>query len=77
MSSRTPEKFVRDFLPAVVPGHRVVQTNDVARIGSPHAQPATQASVEVIREGDVIKAIDLTCSCGEKHRIWCSYEAKP
>lgn len=77
MTSRSPDKFVREVSHAIVPGHRVVQTSEVTKIGSPHAHPTASATVELLREGDIVKAIDVTCSCGEKIRIWCSYAAKP
>jgi hypothetical protein len=73
MTPRSADKFVRDVPHAILPGHRVVQTTEVARIGAPHVGTAEEATVELIREGDVVKAIDITCSCGEKIRIWCSY----
>lgn len=76
MTGRIPEKFVREFSDAIVPSHRVVQTNEVARVGSSHVHGGAQPTVELIREGDVVKAIDVTCSCGEKIRIWCSYTSK-
>lgn len=76
MTSRTTEKFSRDLSPVVVPGHRVVQTTEVARVGSSHAHGSGQPTVELVRDGDVVKAIDVTCSCGEKMRIWCSYAAE-
>ena len=82
MTGRSPDKFVREMSHAIVPGHRVIQTNEVARIGGPHAQAhahghsSSQPTVELVRDGDVVQAIDVTCSCGEKIRIWCSYTAK-
>lgn len=74
MSGRTTEKPQREQTHSVLPGHRVLQTAEVARIGSSHSHVPSQASVELIREGDVVKAIDVTCTCGETMRIWCSYE---
>ena len=73
MTGRTAEKFIRDVPHPVVQGHRVVQTTEVARVGSSHTHANGQAAVELVLEGDVVKAIDVTCSCGEKMRIWCSY----
>ena len=75
MAARASEKFIRDTNQSIVPGHRVGQTAEVARVGGPHVHPGASPSVELIRDGDVIKAIDVTCSCGEKMRIWCSYAA--
>lgn len=77
MTSRPADKYVRDLPHTVLPGHRIVQTTEVTRIGAPHASAATtHPQVELIREGDVVKAIDVTCACGEKLRIWCSYGAE-
>lgn len=77
MSARATDKFVRETPQSVFPGHRVIQTTEVARIGGAHSHSTGQPSVELVREGDVVKAIDITCSCGEKMRIWCSYEDQP
>ena len=76
MTGRVIDKFVRDVPQAVVPGHRVVQTGEPARVGSSHPHATGQPTMELIREGDFVKAIDVTCSCGEKIRIWCSYAAE-
>ena len=79
MTARATDKFVRDVPHSVLPGHRVIQTSETTRVGSPHVHsPAAsgQPKVELVREGDVVKAIDVTCSCGETMRIWCSYEAE-
>jgi hypothetical protein len=77
MAPRATDKFVRETPQAVLPGYRVIQTTEVARVGGAHTHPTGQHSVELVREGDVVKAIDITCSCGEKMRIWCSYEDQP
>jgi hypothetical protein len=29
--------------------------------------------IELIREGDLIRAIDVTCSCGKRIRLVCEY----
>jgi len=74
MNGHIVEKCVRDGTHSVVPGSRVVRTNEVACVGSPHSHERQQPVLELIREGEVITAIDVTCSCGEKIRLWCSYE---
>jgi hypothetical protein len=46
----------------------------------PRAQPAAPAcspQIELIRDGDVIQAIDVTCTCGQKMRLRCVYEEPP
>lgn len=74
MTGRSTERFVRDVPQAVVPGHRVVQAAEVARVGNANAHSVVQPTIELIRDGELVKAIDVTCSCGEKMRLWCSYE---
>jgi hypothetical protein len=76
MTGRIPEKFTRESALSVLPGHRVVQATETARVGSSHSHASSQPTIELIREGDLVKAIDVTCSCGEKMRIWCSYTAE-
>lgn len=76
MTGRASDKITREMSRSVVPGHRVVQTSELARVGIPHTHAGGQTNVELIRDGDVVKAIDVTCSCGEKIRIWCSYAAE-
>jgi len=77
MANRVSETFQRDATFSIVPGSRVVKTNETARVGIPTAGGAHhhQATVELIRENGLVKAIDVTCICGEIIRLWCSYEA--
>jgi hypothetical protein len=58
----------------VVSGHKVKVGSDAPRV-TVGRQPATpaQPQVEVIREGDVILAIDVICSCGQRIRVKCEY----
>lgn len=79
MTARATDKSGRDLPHSVLPGHRVIQTTETARVGSSHVHPRTvggQPKVELVRDGDIVKAIDVTCSCGEQIRIWCSYGAE-
>ena len=46
-----------------------------ARIGLPHSGPAKgEPRIELIREGDIVRAIEVICSCGERIRLRCDYE---
>ena len=74
MSDRIVQKFVRDGTHSVVPGRRVVRTDEVTCVGIPHSHDRQQPVIELIRDGEVVTAIDVTCSCGETIRLWCSYE---
>ncbi len=59
----------------VVPGRKVVAAGDAGTvlIGHPKAT-ACKPRIELVREGDVIQAIDVTCACGQKVRLHCQYE---
>jgi hypothetical protein len=72
-----PQHFHR----GVVPGRKVTLEGGPAavviappRLHAPHA-PAAVPQIELIREGDVIRAIEVTCTCGEKIRLHCEYQA--
>lgn len=58
----------------VVPANRVRVIESGVRIGDPkgadrHGEP----KVQLVREDGVIRAIEITCSCGELIRIKCDY----
>lgn len=57
---------------AVIPGPRV-QVDGVARVPVPGAHTEAQPKVELIRAGNVIRAIDVTCTCGRRIRLRCNY----
>lgn len=59
---------------AIVPGSRVRRSDEVAPIGGPHSHEGSEPVVELVKDGDVVQAIDVTCRCGHKMRVWCSYE---
>lgn len=83
MTERATKTMIRDTAhSAVVPGSRVIRSAELAYVGgrpatttlpscnSSHGTPA----VELVTEADIVRAIDVTCACGNKIRIWCSYE---
>ncbi|QEL13315.1 hypothetical protein [Limnoglobus roseus] len=60
--------------PAVLGGQQVKVSSDTVRIGAPvahvkHGEP----TIQLVREDGVIRAIDITCGCGERIRIQCDY----
>jgi hypothetical protein len=57
----------------VVPAARVRVTGEAVRIGPPPKAGEPEPKVEVVREGDAIRAIHITCTCGEKIAIRCDY----
>jgi hypothetical protein len=60
---------------AVVPGRKVLVENGPAAVMilPPGARPGAP-QIEVVRDGDVIQAIDVTCACGAKIRLRCCYD---
>ena len=57
----------------VVPADRVQLGAEAARIPIP-GQGSTEPQIELVEDGGVIRAIDVTCSCGGKIRIVCDYD---
>ena len=60
--------------PAVLSGQQVTMSGDTVRIGAPvahvrHGEP----TIQLVREDGVVRAIDITCGCGERIRIQCDY----
>jgi hypothetical protein len=59
---------------SVVTAARIRVTDDPVRVGAPmvtlaHGEP----KIQLVREDGVVRAIDVTCGCGEKIRIRCDY----
>jgi len=59
---------------SVVTADRVKVSAEAVRIGAPrHDAAHGEPKVQLIREDGVIRAIDVTCGCGERIRIRCEY----
>ena len=76
MTDRMSPALMRDLAqPVVVPGNRVIRSTELAHVGGPHLATHTDMpKVDLVIEANIVRAIDVTCSCGKKFRIWCSYE---
>jgi hypothetical protein len=59
--------------PAVVTAERVRVAGEAVRIGAPARDRGGEPAVHLVREDGVIRAIDVTCRCGERIRIRCDY----
>lgn len=60
---------------SVIGGRHVCVVDRPAHVGKPREggdQP--QAQIEVIREGNLVRAVDITCACGERIRVRFDYE---
>jgi hypothetical protein len=60
----------------VLPGHRVRQSDETTLVGVPRQADEHGTTVELVKEGNVVRAIDVICSCGQKTRVWCVYESE-
>ena len=55
----------------VVKGQMVRLASETARIAVPSAGLPAEPKIDVIRQGDIVQAIDITCSCGRCIRLRC------
>jgi hypothetical protein len=69
----TSKDQTRTKMPAVVPHQRVVSNGTHAKVRIPAGGVSDEPRIELIREGDLIRAIDVTCSCGKRIRLVCEY----
>ena len=62
----------------VIPGRLVRVSGEPARVGAPTAGAlAGQPQIEMIKDGDVLRAIDVICTCGKRIRLRCVYADAP
>jgi hypothetical protein len=58
----------------VIPAARVRVSRESVPIGGPRpAEPRGEPKVHLVRDGGVIRAIEVICACGELIRIRCEY----
>lgn len=57
----------------LVPAGSVQLSPDAFPVGPPRHVQATEPRVELVREGDIVRAIDVTCECGRQLRLRCIY----
>jgi hypothetical protein len=75
MIHRPASKFVRDVNHTpIVPSDRVIRSVELAHIGNQNVAERHTPTVELITDDNIVRAIDITCQCGTKMRVWCSYE---
>lgn len=61
----------------IVPGTRVRVIEESVRVAIPHQASTScpaEPQVELIRDGDIIQAIDVVCTCGMRIRLHCIFE---
>jgi hypothetical protein len=63
----------------IIPGRRVQVSGEMVHVivpqeeAAPVAHPAGEPQVTLVREGEIVQAIEVTCSCGRKMRLRCVY----
>jgi hypothetical protein len=56
----------------VIPSQCVRLSDETAHVGVPR-RGAGEPKIDLIRAGDKILAIDVTCTCGQRIRLRCDY----
>lgn len=51
-----------------------VQNSGTSSIAIPAGADHRKTEVHLIREGEIVREIEVTCSCGEILRLHCQYE---
>jgi hypothetical protein len=57
----------------VVSAQRVRDSGQRVRVPVPGHEACAEPVIEVVRQGDVVVAIDITCPCGRSFRVVCDY----
>jgi hypothetical protein len=58
----------------VIPGRLVRVSGEPALVGARVlTNEPGQPKVEMIRDGDILRAIDVVCACGKRIRLRCVY----
>ena len=61
--------------PSIIRADHVHLDPSAARIGvQREGKSRTEPRIELIYDGDVVRALEVICSCGERIRIRCDYE---
>lgn len=60
-------------IPAVIPQRLVRLLDERACLAIPRKGAAAEPQVELIRDGEAVRAIEVTCTCGKKIRLRCVY----
>ncbi len=61
----------------VIPGRLVRVSGEAARVGAPAAAGPREPRLELIQENGVLRAVDVTCACGQRIRLRCVYPETP
>ena len=59
---------------AVIPGQCIRVQTEAAPVAVPEPDCFDQPAVDIVRNGETIQAINITCTCGRQLRIVCEYQ---
>lgn len=58
---------------AVIPATQVRVSTEPARVEPPRHAGDCEPRIDLIRDGDQIRAIDIRCGCGKRIFLQCEY----
>ena len=58
----------------VIPGQRIRVTPQAATVAVPGPECFDDVTVDVVRNGERIEAINISCTCGRQLRLVCEYQ---
>ena len=58
---------------AVIPGTQVRVSAEAARVEPPRHPGDCEPRIDLIRDGNQIRAIDIRCGCGKRIYLECEY----
>lgn len=58
---------------AIIPANCIRLSGDVKQVIVPPQRGPGEPQIELIREGDVVQAVDIHCVCGQRIRLVCDY----
>jgi hypothetical protein len=57
----------------VVSGHQIRVAEETTRVPVPGQPGKSEPQVHLLRDGNVVKAIEVVCACGQRMRLNCLY----
>ena len=76
MTTRIHNSGLNALPHVVLSGNRVRQSEETTPVGAPCQTTGSGTTVELVKDGNVVQAIDVICSCGQKTRVWCVYDSE-
>ncbi len=73
MNAMQSDKIEIHHSRSVVPRELVCVSKEAERVGAPSDEHEPEPIVELVKEGDTVLAIDVTCVCGHHIRLRCEY----